>query len=340
MGYITVNKRHFFHNLDQICNRAGDINKVAIVLKDNAYGHGLETMAQLCHEYKIEHAVVRTLQEASQIQTLFQTILVLADIPNTLQASRVHISINDLTHLDRVVQGSSIELKFDTGMHRNGLSLDQIELAFEKIIQNKLVLKGVFTHHRSADEVSSEFFWQEKQFEIIKQKVLLMVEKHALERPRFHSANSAGLFRANHQHDIVRVGIAAFGLLQLPALFKQPLLKPVLSLWAKKIASLELKAHQKVGYSGSQTVNEDTLASTYDIGYGDGLLRLSDQILYKTPNDSTMIGRVSMDNTIFSSQDKELCIFDDANLYATKADTISYELLVRLNPNLKREITE
>ena len=51
MAYITLNKQNFFHNLNICSQQAGDKSKIAIVLKDNAYGHGLVEIAKLASEY-------------------------------------------------------------------------------------------------------------------------------------------------------------------------------------------------------------------------------------------------------------------------------------------------
>lgn len=336
MGYIKINKSHFAHNIDTIATQVGDIKKVAIVLKDNAYGHGLLPMAHLSQEIGIQHAVVRTYEEAIQIANHFETILVLAtSVPLTTNSS-IYMAINTLDTLKALTPGSLIELKMDTGMHRNGLTIDDLPQALEIIVSNNLQLKGVFSHHRSSDELSSDFFWQAKQFDTIMKHVKDFCSLHTLPIPRFHTENSAACFRQSHHLDMVRVGIAAYGLLTMPAVFNPPMLKPVLSLWAKKIGSFTLHTGEKVGYSGSYTVKETTLASTYDIGYGDGLLRLHDDVSYTTPNGSTLLGRVSMDNTIFTSHDDTLAIFEDARKYAQKVNTIVYEVLVRLHPDLPR----
>ena len=54
MAFITLNKQHFYHNLNQIALKTGSINKIAIVLKDNAYGHGLVEMAQMASFFGIQ----------------------------------------------------------------------------------------------------------------------------------------------------------------------------------------------------------------------------------------------------------------------------------------------
>ena len=64
MATITLNKENFFYNLNQIALKTGSVEKIAVVLKDNAYGHGLELMAGLAHEFGIKHAVVKNVKEA------------------------------------------------------------------------------------------------------------------------------------------------------------------------------------------------------------------------------------------------------------------------------------
>ena len=78
MAYITINRQNFYHNLNQIALKTGSKEKIAIVLKDNAYGHGLKLIATLASEYGIKHAVVRDLTEAEEVKELFESVLVLA----------------------------------------------------------------------------------------------------------------------------------------------------------------------------------------------------------------------------------------------------------------------
>ena len=338
MGYITLNKKHFFHNLDAISQQTNAKEKIAIVLKDNAYGHGLIEMATLSQEYGVAHAVVRTGAEASTIASNFKTILVLADIHTQPTHKHIHIAINDIADLSLLKEDTAIELKFDTGMHRHGLTIENIQDAFAIIHTKKLRLKGVFTHHRSADVLSSEYFWQEEQFSYIKQQIEEALKKYNMPPLRYHSQNSAATFRTNTPHDIVRVGVAAYWLLTMPQALLQADLKPVLSLWAQRLHSFESQKHFKHGYEGKGLIKEDSTLSTYDIGYADGLLRLPDDQAYLSASGDKFIGRVSMDNVIIQSDKDKLCLFHDANDYAKTAQTISYEVVVRLAPSLPRSI--
>ena len=79
MAKILLNKENLFYNLDVISKKAGAISKIAIVLKDNAYGHGILEIAHLANEFGIKKAVVKSLQEALVIVKLFDDILIVGE---------------------------------------------------------------------------------------------------------------------------------------------------------------------------------------------------------------------------------------------------------------------
>ncbi len=339
MAKIILNKSNYFHNLKTIEEHIGSKEKIAVVLKDNAYGHGLLEIAKLANEYGIQNAVVRTIQEAEEIETFFNQILILADIDIHTYSHTFHIVINSLEDIQSLPQNTNVHLKIDTGMHRNGISPKFIEEAIYGIYRRKLNLCGVMTHYRSADELSCEFFWQRSVFRDAKKEVKRLCEKLFLPIPKFHSANSSALFRfKNCDEDLVRVGIAQYGYLTTNTIFSNPKLKPVMSLWAEKIATRDLKKNQKVGYGGAYLAKEDMKISTYNIGYGDGFLRLNGKEKYLTIKGYEVLGKVSMDNICVNSTDDEICIFDDVRELSKIHDTIDYEITTTLNPNIPKEI--
>jgi len=341
MSYITISKKKFYLNLEIISKMANGLENVALVLKDNAYGHGLRIIAKLASEYGIRHAVVRTFYEATEIETLFESVLVLSDIQKVKCNNSIHFTINSLEDIDKVYKGASVELKVDTGMNRNGITQSELGEALEKINLNSLLLKGLFTHHSSADLDDEKFNFQNDKFVAIKEKVLSFAKQNNWSRPRVHSSNSAALFRKGIDgEDIARVGIAAYGCLQMPEkLTHEHLkLKPILSLYSHKISTRTLKGGGCVGYNEAYTANCDEVVSTYDIGYADGFSRLQDNINYITPNGYRLLGRVSMDSISLSSEDDEVLLFDDAREYSKVCNTISYEVLVRLSANISRKV--
>ncbi|PLY08462.1 MAG: alanine racemase [Arcobacter sp.] len=339
MAKIVLNKSNYFHNLKIISEKAGSIDKVAVVLKDNAYGHGILEIASLAKEFGITSAVVRTVQEAEQIETFFSQILILADTNISTYSHTFHIVINSLDEIQRLPENTNVHLKVDSGMHRNGITINSLEEAIYGIYKKKLNLTGILTHYRSSDELSCEFFWQRSVFRQIKYETKMICEKLFLPIPKFHSANSSALFKfKNFDEDLVRVGIASYGYIETNTIFKNPYFKPVMSLWAKKITTRNIKKNQKIGYGGLFLVKKDMKISTYNLGYGDGFLRIDDTKKYTTTKGYEILGKVSMDNISVNSTDDEICIFDDVRELAKLHNTITYEITTALSPNIPKEI--
>ena len=338
MSYILINSENFFHNLDLIKSRVGSIDKISIVLKDNAYGHGLEQISSLAKEYGITNAIVRNLNEADLIKDKFKRVLVLSEVEKFEAFDNISISVNSIENLKKFKNGSNIELKVDSGMHRNGILADEFDLAFDIISQKKLNLKAIFTHFRSADELSSELFWQMENFKKIKEKSKDLAKKYSFKDIKFHSANSATTFRLNSfDEDFVRVGIASYGYLENDYLFSKENLKPVLSLFANRVSTRDLLKNERVGYGGAFQALENTQVSTYDIGYAD-FLRLNEKHKFTTTCGARILGKVSMDSMSIASIKDEICIFDDVTLYARAFDTIVYEILLRLSNTIERRV--
>ncbi|MEJ2467849.1 MAG: alanine racemase [Campylobacterales bacterium] len=339
MAFITLDRKAFHHNLNMIAKQLQSRDKIALVLKDNAYGHGLEPIAQMASKHGITRAVVRTVAEAETVGGKFDYILVLADLPATLMPG-FNFAVNAMEQIKQFPRGSRVELKIDTGMHRSGIPPRLLHHAFEKIVKNGLKLEGVFTHYRSADEVGSAYFWQRHVFEGVKREALSLAKRYGIEGLRFHAANSAAAFRSREGHeDMVRVGIAAYGCLEMAKGLPQPDLLPVLSLWGEKLSQRRLNKGESIGYGGIFSAQRQLQVSNYDLGYADGLLRGASN-RYTAPGGEMLLGRISMDNCSFISEADRLRIFDDARTYAAAADTIAYEVLVGLPPRLRRKIIE
>jgi alanine racemase len=334
MAYITLSKENYFHNLQLLSNKLGGKEKLAVVLKDNAYGHGLLEMASLAKAYGVQKAIVRNFQEARRIEGMFPFIMIL--VPDMQEeAGDFSLVINSLEILSKTPLGTKIHLKVDSGMHRNGIMIGEMEEAFIMIEKQGLVLEGVMTHFRSADELNTELFWQMKVWKDIKEKSLALVKKYGLKEPLFHSANSATLLRLENYHDdFARCGIATYGYDD----FSQTPLKPLLTLWAEKIATRTLKKGQAVGYGGVGVSHHDMVVTTYDVGYADGFFRYRGDANLSTLEGHKILGRVSMDNISIESEASKVALFCDAKALAEYHNTIVYDVLVKLSSLLKRRV--
>lgn len=333
MAYIKLNRENFYYNLEQIVKKTGSKEKIAIVLKDNAYGHGLEEIAHMARDFGIRHAIVGDEKEAEVVVALFETILILGG--NVRPIRGCSYAINDIAQIAQIPKGTQVELKVDTGMHRNGIAMGDVSKALSLITQHQLDLVGLMTHYRSADSLSSEFFWQEKQFETIKREV----REHQDKDIRIHSYNSAAILRQKEfREDLVRVGIAAYGYNELDTTFDRLPLRPVLSLYAKRVSSRLLYPAQRVGYASSFQADREMRVSTYDIGYGDGWPRGDTNDPYITADGFPLLGRVSMDFITLETSQDEVCIMSNAQEAAQHYHTISYEMTTLLSATIERVI--
>ncbi|RAZ54864.1 alanine racemase [Campylobacter hyointestinalis] len=336
MSEIIIDKNAYLHNLTQISNKVGDKEKVIAVLKDNAYGHGASLMAKLASEFGIKWACVKSIKEAEEISSFFENIIVLSHIPTGDENPKFIYGINDISNLLNLKKGLKVHLAIDTMMHRNGLKLDELQNAFEIAKKMDLKICGAYTHFRSSDEFSGEYFVQKENFEIAKARLRELFDKFNLPKGVFHSHNSAALERATGFGDeLVRVGIAQFGYAQ----FNDSLnLKKVLSLWAHRVSKRVLAKGECVGYGGVFVASLDLDIATYDLGYGDGLLRYCGVGDLHLANGQKILGKMSMDSFSTIDAGSKVCVFDDANVWAEFFRTISYDILVKLSKDIPRKI--
>lgn len=335
MSYITINKENYFYNLSFINNFINKENIIA-VLKDNAYGHGLDEISRLAQEWGIKKVAVKNTQEAMSVKDRFEKIIILSQNMRDdlcLYPNFVY-SVNSIENLNKFHKNTKIALKIDTGMHRNGICVDEIKLALELISQKNLILEDVFSHFHTPS--SPSFFTQKSIF----LKVVDMIKSMGI-KARFHIHASGGLLREsdcftnneffkNNLDFDVRIGLLQYGY--------APNLKEVLSLYAQKISTRVLKKGESVGYNSRYIAKEDIKISCYDIGYGDGFFRFDAKDDLILENGKKILGCMSMDSFSVQGDDDEICLFKNASFLAHFFNTIEYEILVKLNKDIKRYI--
>ncbi|MFQ6342022.1 alanine racemase [Campylobacter sp. VTCC 70190] len=325
MAIIKINQKAYEYNLRQIAKKVGGFKRVICVFKDNAYGHGAKLLAPLARNLGISFVAVKSEEEARELKDFFENILILSHRPHGKENPNFIYALNDISQIKTYKQNTKIHLKIDTGMHRNGICVEDLECALGLIEYYKLKLTGLLTHFASADEMSASFFIQRENFQKAKE---LAKKYHS--NLLFHSYNSAALFRAKLPDDeYCRVGLIQFGYGALN-------LKKVLSLYAYKLSQRTLKKGQSIGYGGVFTAKKDLEVASYDLGYSDGLFRYNGKGKLRLGNGKTMLGKMSMDSFSCENSGEELCVFDDANIWADFFNTIPYEILVKLHPSIQR----
>lgn len=166
----------------------------------------------------------------------------------------------------------TVHLKFDTGMHRVGASLDDaVELAGSVAASDVLHLGGVFTHLACADEPDHPLtVLQLSRFE----RVLQQLQHAGIDMDSVHAANSAGLLTQSRSHgDMVRAGIALYGIDPVPDSGKGAALTPALSLRSEVTFVRSVDAGDGVSYGMRHVFDRPAVVAVVPLGYADGVPR-------------------------------------------------------------------
>lgn len=277
-------------------------------------------------------------------------------------------------------QARRVHLKIDTGMHRMGADPDDLTGVAISLRQataaGTVRLEGVWTHLAVADDPADGFTAvQLTRFETALAELdrlgalsgpAVVTSREApagrggaafgaLSGPApvvTHAANSAGLLAHPRSHrEMVRAGIALYGVAPAPALAGRVRLEPALELVSRVTAVRTVAAGESVSYGCSWRAVEPTRVATVPIGYADGISRHSGQagveVLIRGRR-RPILGTVTMDQLMVAA-DAEVAVGDEAVLIgaqgservtvdevAERLGTIAYEVLVGLGPRLPR----
>ena len=157
MSELVLNRAAYINNLTKICAKAGGKDRVILVLKDNAYGHGAAIVGREAANYGIKFCAVKNETEARELEPFFEHILVLSHIPDGGESERFIYAVNSLSLIAKFKKGARVHIAVDTLMHRNGVAVGEARAACEAALAHGLQICGAFTHFRSAEELSSDY---------------------------------------------------------------------------------------------------------------------------------------------------------------------------------------
>lgn len=357
-AFAKVDAKALCRNFDllrALARRQNPNARPIAVVKDNAYGHGLETVLPLLLQAGCDFFAVATAKEALTTRALCPKadILVLGYTPPTevlaLATAGITQSVFSAAYaaalsatLSAVGQKLRIHVKIDGGLCRGGLDPTDAAGLRRVLKQRKLVPTGLYTHFPVADTDA----------EATKRALsgLLTCRKIAREAGFdlfCHSAASAAaLTLPESVLDGIRVGIALYG---LPPVKTDLPLAPVLSLHAPLIQLRAVPAGTPVGYGGALVTKRPSLIGTLPVGYGDGFCRaLSKTAVTLWHGEHSfsvpVAGRICMDHTMVDVTDTPaevgdtVCLWQDASAPAAALDTIPYEVLTALSPRVERRL--
>jgi alanine racemase len=345
-----------FAELGRLASPAG----VLPVVKSDAYGHGLALVGRALRDAGAERFAVATAAEGRELRAagVQETIVVLggvyrADFPTVVDARLAPVvwdveTARDLAAAARAAgRVISLHVKVDTGMSRLGVAPADAPALLASLAEiDGVSIEGMFTHFCNAESVEGrETARQLARFE----ELVRALEAKRL-RPRFvHAANSAATLTAPASHfDLVRPGIALYGVHPSPELRDRARLRPVMRFVTRIIALRQIPVGEAVGYGATFVAARPTVIATLPVGYADGYPRaLSNKAQVSIRGGRVPIaGRVCMDQIMIDVTDVPgVAIGDEVELWgrdlpveevAAIAGTISYELLTRVGARVPR----
>ncbi len=312
-----INLANLRHNL-RVLKRAAPRSQVYCVLKADAYGHGAKALARTLERAGADGICVALLEEAIELRQagIVAPVLVMGGYYGRAAAELLHYKLTPVVHDPAQIEALAAEvqyagagqlsahLKVDTGMARLGVQPDQLIDIGKRIRRHtEIQLDGLMTHFACAD--SQDLASLEQQLDVFDASTELLASMGVTPKVR-HAANSAALLKLPRaQLDLVRPGIALFGV--EPISGAAPELRPVMRVQSQIIALRSLRAGQHVGYGWTWTAGRDSKIATVPIGYADGLSRdLSNRgSLLVRGQRAPIVGVVSMDMTMIDVTDIE-----------------------------------
>ncbi|CAM2789561.1 alanine racemase [Pseudoalteromonas distincta] len=354
LATAEINLTALAHNLAQVKCFAPN-SKVMAVLKANAYGHGLVTIAQ--HLNDADAFAVARIDEALALRAggLTKPIVLLegffnkADIP-ILLANNFQTVIHDeyqLAALEKAKLDAPITcwLKVNTGMHRLGIAPEQFETFYNRL-QNTPNAKNtvnLMTHFSCADDVGNAKTVQ--QITLFDNLVNGIDQAHCL-------SNSAGIIAWPNGHgDWVRPGLMLYGVSPMAnSIGQQHKLKPVMRLTTRVIAVRNVPANEAVGYGGRWISDKPIKLAVVAMGYGDGYPRHAKEGTPVIIGEQRygIVGSVAMDmiSVDIGANEHNIKVGDRVTMWGPElpveeialcADTIPYELLCNITPRVSYE---
>ena len=358
-------------NVRRLSERAGDAALCAVV-KADGYGHGAVTAVRAALAGGASWLAAATIREALEVAETADSVgsdapvLILAEADHGLVASasgrcpsRVRFTVASAAGIRTLAAapgpGPAVHLKVDTGMHRMGAlpaELDSVADAL-RTAGDRLRLEGVWTHLAVADAPDDPFTAEQLgRFD----EALARLDQSGLPVGVVHAANSAGLLaHPNARRDLVRAGIAIYGVPPSPELEGAIELEPALELVSRVTAVRTVAPGETVSYGRHWRAGEPTRVATVAIGYADGIRRdsgMAEVEVLVRGRRCPIVGAVTMDQLMVALHPAiadETTLGDEAVLIgcqgrdeitatevAQRLGTIAYEVLTSISARVPR----
>lgn len=375
---IQLNKDALNNNIRYIRNRIGRDVRYSMVVKANAYGHGIEEFLPMVEDCGVDHFSVFSVAEAKRAfeiknENCELMIMGFIDDDQLVWAIEHEVSffvftierLNKAIEMARKIKkAAKIHVEMETGMHRTGFCKDQLEEVVLLLRKHAkyLRIEGICSHLAGAESIVN----YKRITEQISTFNDLCSWFHAEGfQPRYrHLACSAGVLNyPDSVFDMVRVGISNYGFWPSDETkmmhmknegFEDDPLQRVLS-WKSVIMSVNrVPKGRYVSYGKSYMTNRDSKIATVPVGYGYGFSRTlsNNGHLLVDGKMVPVVGTVNMNMVVIDVTDVDQAAVGDevvligeqgeesisVGSFSDMNNSLNYELLTRLPSHIPRVV--
>lgn len=286
------------NNVAFVRDKTGTDPIISAVVKSNAYGHGTQYFVSMLIQCGIKHFSVASSYEAQEVleaclpdcEIMIMGILYSRDLEWVIYHS-IQYYVFDLERIQQSIEAARrvgkkaiIHLEVETGGNRTGLSIEQMEEALDLLKANSAYIdfRGLCTHLAGAETLANHFRIR-RQMVRYNEFYEMAQQRNILPKLRHIASSAAGLTIPEARMDMIRVGIALYGLWPSPDVYNMHLveinkvsdnpLQRVIS-WKTDIMHLkEVKEGEFVGYGTSYQALRNMKVAVIPLGYANGYSR-------------------------------------------------------------------
>lgn len=364
---VEVSLSALRHNIRQFRKIVSEKTAIMVVIKSNAYGHGIEVAKAVENDVNAfgvvnvqEGVSLRKLGIKKRIVVLGSTVEV-AEIQDAKKEG-LEIAIFNTDHLDQLspeFPPLKVHIKINSGLNRLGIAPEHVGELLEKLQKMSCIhMQGLFSHLADAENPASlQTIDQLHVFQTVLEKfpdLTAPLEKHI-------GATAATLLFPHSHYQLVRLGIGFYGIWpsketeeSWQALYpnQQLTLQPALSFKSAIVCIQDVPAGSLIGYGGTYRTRKPSRIATIPVGYYEGLPRTLNNKGMVIINDhrAPIVGNICMNMTmvniteipsaklgstvtIIGQENNNQITIDEQ---ATLANTIPYELLTNIPAHIPR----
>ncbi|MEG5016832.1 MULTISPECIES: alanine racemase [unclassified Microcoleus] len=364
-AWVEIDLAALTHNVKQLKKLLSPHTQLMAVVKADAYGHGAVAVSQTALQAGASWLGVATIPEGIELREagIEAPILLLGATHTAPQVKAIahwHLQPTICTAKQALIfsevlaginQSLPVHAKLDTGMSRLGTPWQEAT-EFVQLVKRlpNLKLASIYSHLATADSPDPTVMREQHQRF---QQAIEQIKIAGINPPRLHLANSAAALADPDLHyDLVRVGLATYGLYPAPHLQSRSNLKPAMQVKARVTQVKTIEAGTGVSYGYQFIAERQTQIAVIGIGYADGIPRnLSNKMQVLVRGQFVrQVGAVTMDQLMLDVTDipdlevgevvtilgKDGEYYISADDWAATLGTISWEILCGFKHRLPR----